>query len=232
VAIHRVGPEPNTQVHRRNLGRVIVTIDDLAALIAVLAENRNEIDQIRVRFEGGYFTEPEDMRRLSDDELKSLRLATDQVEIILQRSEAVAVGKGEATENIYRSWARARQLRERGLSKGWIAAFLAFVLTFSSYMAAVFFGTRTTSNLSGSLYFEPLLLIITLGLFITVALSRWVYELTEARRTRWATIVPLTLQEYRQMQTTDDYPRKAWIISIVALIVGIAVGLIPVFLDK
>jgi hypothetical protein len=111
VTIHRVGPAPDSTPHRKNLGRVLVTIDDLDALIGLLRQSDPSND-LTVQFEGGYFTDPEDMRRLSDQELKKLRINVNSVQVFLDSTQAIAIGHEETCDNIYRLWARPRATKE------------------------------------------------------------------------------------------------------------------------
>ena len=76
MAITRVGLTPNGVPHSKHLGRVLVTIDDLQALMELLSDrqvNSTGAPLSGVQFQGGTFTDPEDLRRLSDEEARSLR---------------------------------------------------------------------------------------------------------------------------------------------------------------
>jgi len=114
VTVQRVGPPPEeAPQHRTDLGRVLVTIDDLAALKTFLTRSNTDDEDIKVEFDGGYFTEPEDLRHLSDMELRSLRLETPEVQVVLNPSFAFAIGDRQEAEDVYRLWARKRQTRIR-----------------------------------------------------------------------------------------------------------------------
>ncbi len=111
VTVRRVGPPQETApLHRTELGRVLVTIDDLAALMTLLTDDTPEL---RIEFDGGYFTEAEELRTLSDIEVRSLRLQTPEVQVALNSSDAFAVGERQEAEDVYRLWARARQTQLR-----------------------------------------------------------------------------------------------------------------------
>jgi hypothetical protein len=88
--------------HRTNLGRVLVTIDDLGALRDFLMRDHSEVAQIfSIEFEGGDFDDPEDLSSLSDVKTRSLRLKTAEVEVVLKPSAAFAVGDRQEAENVY-----------------------------------------------------------------------------------------------------------------------------------
>ena len=107
VTVRRVGPPQETApLHRTELGRVLVTIDDLAALMTLLTD---DTPGLHIEFDGGYFTEAEELRTLSDIEVRSLRLRTPEVQVALNSSDAFAVGERQEAEDVYRLWARARK---------------------------------------------------------------------------------------------------------------------------
>lgn len=116
MTVHRVaGPAPpDTGKHRTDLGCVLVTIDDLAALMAFLTRPDGGSSSVAVEFHGGYFTESEELRNLSDVETKILTLRTSKVQVALS-PWAAAVGDRQEAEAIYREWAWARQTRLRPL---------------------------------------------------------------------------------------------------------------------
>lgn len=110
MAVHRVGPELQP-LHRIDLGHVLVTTDDLDALMALLA--KPDAAEVQVDFVGGSFTKAEDLPRLSNEEMTNLSLRTPTVQVILDKSYAFAIGERQEVESIYRLWARSRQTRQK-----------------------------------------------------------------------------------------------------------------------
>ena len=74
MTVRRVGPaQEEAPPHRTNLGRVLVTIDDLKALLDFLTRDAEDnADPMHVEFDGGDFTEPEELSTLSDVETRRL----------------------------------------------------------------------------------------------------------------------------------------------------------------
>jgi hypothetical protein len=108
MSIHRIGPTAEPYI--QDLGRVLVTLDDLKALMDLLSATVPEEPELHVAFNGGYFTDAEDLRRLSDNEIRSLRISTSQLQVILDPVQCYAVGDEITAKNVYRLWARSRQL--------------------------------------------------------------------------------------------------------------------------
>jgi hypothetical protein len=131
VTVRRVGPAPEeAEPHRTNLGRVLVTIDDLAALRDFLMRDHPNVAPILpIEFDGGDFDEPEDLSSLSDVETRSLRIKTAKVEVVLNPSAAFAVGDRQEAENVYRLWARARQTRRKPLPFQQLTHTLTYIVT-------------------------------------------------------------------------------------------------------
>lgn len=63
---------------------------------------------VHVQFDGGYVTDAEEIRLLGDEEVASLAIKTDDIEIHLNHRQAIAIGDEQRAEDIYRLWARTR----------------------------------------------------------------------------------------------------------------------------
>lgn len=154
MTVHRVGPAQETAPHRTNLGRVLVTIDDLKALVEFLTRDREGMAaKIHVEFDGGYFTEAEELRTLSDIEMKSLRLKTQRVEVVLSPSDAFAVGDRQEADDVYRVWARARQTTLTPLR--WWTYLVVMGLIIAALLATSLVTFIVGSNLSSDDPFHP-----------------------------------------------------------------------------
>ena len=214
VTVYRVGPPPEqAPPHRVELGIVLVTIDDLNALLEVLNKGSSDkASETRIEFDGGYFTEPEDLRTLSDMEIRSLRLKTENIEIVLNPTDAFAVGDRQEAENVHRLWARARQIPLKMDQKALLFA-MAPVFALLGLIASSFW--LVWSVMHGYVINGPFLTLI--------AAAMGLYFLTSRNRKDpypCAVIVPLSLAEHRQSQSNQMYPRRGWIVAVVAVIVA------------
>lgn len=123
MAVTRRGGRPaqGSGHSKRTLGRVLVTIDDLDALLALLADvekpfgpsGGNFSHKITIEFIGGSIDDPQDLKKLSDQELETLIVKSPHCEIVLTRGRAVAVGASPAVSAVYERWAKSRQCRIR-----------------------------------------------------------------------------------------------------------------------
>jgi len=222
MTVHRVGPPPEeAPQHRTNLGRVLVTIDDLAALKTFLTSRAyTAAEDIKVEFDGGYFTEPEDLRTLSDLEMESLRLKTPKVQVVLNPSAAFAIGERQEAEDIYRIWARARQtqLRARPIQ---FFEYLVFLLPIVLILPLIF---RLIPKIDGTdpmaaSYLAYVVAMAGFGLVMSFILGRTVL----ARGSSYAVVTPVSLAEHRQNLSSQVYPRRTWIVAIVTMVVTAAV---------
>ena len=79
--VRRVGPNP--QPFRRNLGYLLITVDDLRELMDLLRTKLSDPTELRVEFEGGTFADPSDLKNLNDEEAASLAIKTPNLQVIL-----------------------------------------------------------------------------------------------------------------------------------------------------
>jgi len=222
MTVHRVGPpQEEAPPHRTELGRVLVTIDDLEALKTFLTRADTVADDIKVKFDGGHFTEPEDLRHLSDMELRSLRLETPKVQVVLNPSAAFAIGERQEAEDVYRTWARARQtqLRARPIQfYEYLLSLIPIVVIVPLILSLIPRMDRTDDPMAGT-YTIYVVLMAGMAIVISAVLGRAV----SAKGSSYAIVIPLSLAEHRQMHATQKYPRRSWIVAILAIIVTAAV---------
>jgi hypothetical protein len=219
VTVHRVGPAQ--EATRRDLGRVLVTIDDLDVLMTVLTSMVGmAAAKIKVEFDGGYFTQAEELRTLSDMEMKNLRLKTPKLEVILSPSAAIAVGDQQEAENVYK-WALKRQTRQRPPRQrprrmrladnlGYIGL---VVLTVASSCIFVIPLLRPAPPVS----LETAATIVSL--FIVGGWCFW--RLQRENTPSYALIIPLSNTEHNQSHLSQMYPRRTWIVAIVSAIIAV-----------
>jgi hypothetical protein len=191
---------------------VLVTVDDLKALMEFLTRDDTPgAAQLCVEFDGGSFTEAEELRTLSDMEMNSLRLKTQRVEVVLNPSSAFAVGEREEAEAVYRTWARARQTPlRRPPAYALLSFFIPLVMTVVSSTLLMLDKTFLSYPLAGFLTFT----CVYLGFSIRRGHAK--------RNMFYAVIVPLSLDEYRQSRSSQMYPRRSWIVAIVSAVVAAA----------
>ena len=220
MTVRRVGPPQETApLHRTELGRVLVTIDDLAALMTLLTDDTPEL---HIEFDGGNFTEAEELRTLSDIGVRSLRLQTPKVQVFLNSSDAFAVGERQEAEDVYRLWARARKTQLRSLPIPLSAYILTLMSTvfMLSLAVLIFAGVDEASPMAAKGY----TLAGVVGAWSLVG-SVSIWYAAFARGSSYAVVIPLSLDEYRQNRLNQTYPRRSLIVTIVlAIITAISVG--------
>lgn len=230
VAIYREGPQQEER--HTSLGHVLVTVDDLAALIDILREHARPPDassrDVRVEFVGGYFTAAEDLTRLSDEEIRSLRVTTPATQVVLNEFEAVCVGTEESSQAVYRLWARSRTrtrssfrrlLRMPGLLLISFAVFLTWTRPALVYSMAPSFSLEPTSAVVALL----LLAGATLGIM---------GERIGPTPPNSALIVPFSADEYRRTRASSLYPRWSLIVTMASVLVAIAAIVVSVLIAK
>jgi hypothetical protein len=168
---------------------VLVTIDDLEALLVIMRQTAADPTTLEVQFSGGYFTDAEDMRHLSDDELRSLKVHSDSAEVNLGPEEAVAVGSGSIPDEIYRTWARARQTSIGAIGKLDAAGAILLATTIAVL-------TRSSGP----------------------SIGRTLAEKSQGG----AVMFPMSLQEFRQNNITNQWPKAAVYVSIISAVIAVA----------
>lgn len=227
MAIHRVGPAPGTQPHEKSLGRLLVTIDDLDALMNLLRQHHGPT--VAVNFEGGYFDQSEDLRRLSDEELETLRISADGITLFLEPTQAIAFSEQrESLERLYTLWARSRQTRKEQprlyrlsrlypIGTGITGAMLSLLVFRLLQLAAEPTGQP-------SLWFGAALVAVPVVYAIAL------YRRACRNYATYAVIKPLSAHEYRQVNATNKWPRWTVIVAIAAIAFGTATAfLVPIF---
>jgi len=185
----------------------------------------DDTPELHIEFDGGYFTEAEELRTLSDIEVRSLRLRTPEVQVALNSSDAFAVGERQAAEDVYRLWARARQTQLRpplAIPLRYHIVALTPMVLMLSFVLLIFAQVDKASLMAanGRIFAGA---VGAWGLVVSVSL--WYAML--ARRSSYAVVIPLSIDEYRQNRLNQTYPRRIWIVAIVsAIITVISVGVL------
>jgi hypothetical protein len=207
------------------LGRLLVTIDDLEALIALIVEHSPEgTDAPQMEFVGGTFTEPGDLRTLTDNELKEIEVVNSKVEVHLSDWRATAAGDRELASIVSRAWARPRQTN--ALPKGREYAIraervlIAVVLVIAVLLVPVLDWLKESAiHWSWAI---PTLAVVTV-------LSRALLKQPTRRLDSYAVIVPSTLDEYRKEQMLGRRQLVTWLIATSAIAVtlfGVLIGML------
>jgi len=134
------------------LGRVLVSIDDLTALLDVLAVESPPSSNYEIEFDGGSIDTPEDLRSLSDSELERLMVKTPDVEVVLSSDRAVAIGDSNMCSVVYKLWARGRQTRNTPQAKTRRDTSYSPIRSFALIMIAAIFAATVMAVVN---YFVP-----------------------------------------------------------------------------
>jgi hypothetical protein len=216
MAVTRRGEQrASDRVDTQALGRVLVTIDDLESLIDLLGNLREKIDRgpdadfsavsdLKLEFDGGSFENAEDLRKLSDEELKRITVKTSKIEVILSPSEAFAIGDPVMAKKIYNQWARARQVKIRPEKRAWQIILVAGIFLSVGVAAA------WASIAGGSAPVVSRIVIGALGIFSCVG-SVLIFN---AMPEPFAVVRPVTLDEFRRERAVNN---RHWIMATIAL---------------
>ncbi|WP_459716861.1 hypothetical protein [Actinophytocola sp. KF-1] len=199
-----------------------MTIDDLRALVELLQSEDATADTIEMTFTGGTFTDPEDLRKLTDAELASVTVKTRSVEVSLSDNDALVVGDARLSALVSHSWARRRRvtrlpaaMRRRA---SWVMVVTPLIFGAAGLLSGFILSIGDLSTLLRSIFIGTAI-GTTLGVLISIA------TFTYARSTvDYAIVIPLTLEEYRE-QRGDS--RRHLQIAIIAL-AGVVVALLGV----
>lgn len=223
------------------LGRVAVTIDDLQALMDLLQEEHiTSGSALIVEFEGGHFDNADDLRKISDIELRNLTIKSSRLEVRLSSDVAVAIGDANLCESVRRRWARHRvtRIRPEGIDSSkhlQVAVSLAsmvrllvalFVL---GIVLGVYFGVEGSP--AGEQVEAPAadtdwvsmavgVLLGIVAILVGVAWMRYFY-----RPPNYAVIIPVTLEEFRREQASDAKHWQNVAIALGALLIA-AIGVL------
>jgi hypothetical protein len=200
-----------------NLGRVRVTIDDLAELMTLVKKSNSP--EFQVRFNGGYFNKAKDLRDLTDIEMRSLHLNTSTVEITLSSSSALAIGERKEVEDIYQ-WAQKRQMPPRLRPVQMIKSI--------PYQSALMLITGllglsiVISQVNKPIYTVREFVTIGAASVFSILASVFMWRDLPANQSSYAIIIPMSRDEHRQLTASQKYPRRSWIVAIVAAIIAAA----------
>jgi hypothetical protein len=100
------------QPHRRPLGHVMLTIDDLHSLMELLKARPDVTGDIVVEYDEGHFTEAKDLRELTGQSLRSLRVTAAGLVVELSDRQAEAIGPEPLVTFVDRAWAQRRQTKK------------------------------------------------------------------------------------------------------------------------
>jgi hypothetical protein len=202
------------------LGKVLVTIDDLQALLDLLHDHDAVTEDVVVECDEGEFTEAEDMRRLSDQALADLRLRVGGMVLHLSSDRAMAVGSPELVSHVETAWARLRQTKESPPQVGllliawlpptifvWLAALLLLVVQMSK---------PETSAGIWVFVLPPTVALVVSAYFVRLAVK-------QRRNMTWAVVKPITRQEFRDLESKKtNVPLWALLVAVAGLLVSLS----------
>lgn len=249
MVIHRsyqmgpTAPPPD----RRSLGRVLVTLDDMRVLMQILDEHRwstsdgdvsppaEEARPVFVTYDEGVFTAAEDMRELSNANLRNLLVKCDQTTVHLSPSRAEAIGPAPINDLIENAWARSRQTRKRPkVERGWSSMALAiFIPVFGLTALVIYFFAPSDLGMEAAFAASPFifitaLVVILIFLVVPIATEIAYRDLFGSSRTRnYAVIAAFTQDELRKQESSrSKWPVISATIGVLALIVSVTFNLI------
>lgn len=212
---------------------MLVTIDDLEALVSEVARHSNG-SVPSLEFEGGTFNDPSDLRKLTDAELGRIVVKSPEIEVHLAPSEAKAIGDPRACEAVYSSWARSRQTRLRAertlgwrkvLSAVWTGILYGgFILLVSAAPIGMYMQNNTLGPLARWIA-NAVLAISAAAVLFTVARRL-------APPESWAVIRAITLDEFRKEAAISNRHWQTATISLGAIATTLAAALITVLLTN
>lgn len=212
--------EPDAKPETKELGNLLVTITDLGALGDLLQDERfHDSSQAAVspkmEFSNGEFDDPEDLRQLTDSELREIVVSTSQVKVTLGRDRAIVAGGETQCELVYSQWARQRVTTLRPpppKSPWWIAAALLLgTIALAVTVGFVLFGTPTPLSAG------PIVALVTtfvVGFFVLTFLVTMYFVPTS-----YALIKPLSQEQFR-----DDSRTQARHLQIAVVTLGTVVA--------
>jgi hypothetical protein len=199
------------------LGRVLVTIDDLEALITLIRENStDEAAPPKMKFSGGTFTEPSDLRVLTDDEYEDIEIINSKIEVNLNSYFASAAGDPKLASLIQTAWARKRRTsklpkyRER---EAWIERVIVAIVGVLGVLATTVLAIIRTESLKWA-WGIPALMIVAV-------LARIAVKKRARRWDSYALMVPLSLDEYRKLAGEQNRHLKSWIVALSATVIAL-----------
>jgi hypothetical protein len=225
VTVHRVVlPE---EAARRDLGSVEVTIDDPDALITFLTRDGCELV---IEFDGGgTFTEAKDLVSLSPMERKSIRLKTPKVEVVLNPSDAYAVGGRQETEDVFRAWADNRYTWRRPRSVWWVDMIVlaimitSWIIIYVSAPRALVYVSHLNGPTSAGFIFGAGVACGATTVFYAKIGYRSAKRIAPAS---YAIIIAKSREQHERELSTEKSSRRSLIVDILMVIitvVGVAV---------
>jgi hypothetical protein len=199
-----------------HLGCVRITIDDLAELMT-LVKKPDQPEPLKVRFDGGYFTKAEELSKLTDIEMRSLRLKTSTVEVILSSSSALAIGERKEAENIY-NWAHMRQIRCRLRPVQMLTAIPhQLALTVVTGLLGL---SITISEFNEHIHSIRDFIIIGAASVFSVLAGVFIWRQLPRKQSSYAVIIAMSRDQHRQLIASQVYSRRSWIVAIVSAVIA------------
>jgi hypothetical protein len=234
------------------LGPVRVTIDDLSALLSIIAEVTG-CAQPRVKFgpDAGFFTAARDLRDIPKELRAWFEISTPELTVTLAGNTTEARGNWEHAVAIRERWARPRRTsrgpgyvkpdqtpRQRPSWKHRIrlaAAQLVALSAFAYLCFQMYWTSHLPTPISPPLYmqlFSINLHILKVGPYIVLPLS--IIFLIQAIRARrkaisrgWARILPVTLEQFKSRPDLRGLLQLAPVVTpAIAVVVSIVFGIL------
>jgi hypothetical protein len=226
MTIRRFIPEA---ADRKALGHLEVCIDDLKALIDLL-QTRHDVTDIVVEFEGGEFTDPSELKQLSNSELRELRIKAGDLVVTLSASRAEAIGRRELTEFVRDGWARSRhQAKMPPPNTTWISRNLTYAILYGGWSGlAIFLIVQILVNPEDFSGWPPAVSIPAIVLLFGGMIIFMIRNVKAVRQhLSWAVIHPMTAHELRTRQASHTtVPLWSLIVAIAAFVASTILGIL------
>jgi len=169
-------------------------------------------------------------------ELRSLSVTAPRVQVLLSRTEAVAIGDRDSVAAVYQRWARTRQTtRYPSRNSALNQRSATFFYTSSGILSAAILTMAILAYFIPSFTPKPL----DLGDFILFACVGILgigygckYWLKDRRLASFAVIEPMKLAEYRERRPTRVFNRYTIAFSFVGLVIGMLTVVVAVMALK
>ncbi|MCM3846827.1 hypothetical protein ND486_11565 [Pseudonocardia sp. DR1-2] len=220
MTIHRAGSSANKPTPRDTLGGILLTIDDLDALLQIASKFESPERPVKVNFIGGHFTDANDLRSLSDAELSQLTVIAGDLTVELSELRASVTSTVEEHRKDVVAWAAARRtkIRPEAFSRIYLWPFFSSLLgiALGTYLG-LYVGVPAELTSSTSVYFGAGLVLAAM-----LAYLGWGgYKFSKERDRSWVIVEPRTMAEYRDRKQSAIAPRQANLIALGAMLVGL-----------
>jgi hypothetical protein len=220
VAVHRLDerlPLDDTEP-RRSLGRLVLSLDDLAALQELLNSFGGAVE---IRFNGGLVDDPDDLATLSDSELKWLHFVTDGSVVVLSGERAFVATDDQAVAKAVLGWAERRV--DKAATRGvWLRSWLLFwVFGCAALFAAITAVQSLVAESAFGFWFGAVAALL-------LAASATVLQ----GKGSFAVVLPVRMTDARSLMWSRKGQRQSFWMAFLGLVLAFAAIVVPLVIGK